>query len=317
MKIENGSGRILVVAFKYNDILYALGTTEYQSSTYKKLVVFYIEGRNPKDFPLQDAFDEVVYVKYLDGIKNLWRNLIKIKSMQWDCDVLTYSNPILLATKLITKLSYAKTVIWLEDGLMNYYPLTDIRFTTSRTLKQAMQAILRLNDQSVFDNKLLVTYLLCPNMAVSYWGELRLLNFDKVLFNNKLLDMLSFVEGKKLFIGQPLYNTAGISKKIYTHCVNKVISNFKIDYYVPHYGSQNEDIHCEYLNLQDYHITFEFLACAYNFTIYSVNSTLLYSTKKINPKVRSFMVYLNGVDNNIPILKNTVNGIINPYESEL
>lgn len=301
---------ILVVAFKYNDILYSLGTSEFQEAEYKKLVIFFVEGRNPEDFPFQDAFDEVEYVKYNDDVKNLWRNIMRIRKMKWSCDVLTFSNPILLATKYISKLSKAKKILWLEDGLMNYYPLSDIPFNSSRAFKKTIQFILGLNDKKLFGRKELVTYLLCPEMAVSYWGTVRKLSFSQTFVNNTLLKKLSFIQGKKLFIGQALYNTDGISKDYYVDTVNKVIAKEGIDYYVPHYGSKDEKIKCEFLNLQDYHITFEFLACAYSFILYSVSSTLLYSTRKINPDVSTYMVKLEGVDNNKLILQKTVNGII-------
>ena len=301
---------ILVVAFKYNDILYALGTSEFQASTYKKLVIFYINGRNPKDFPLQECFDEVEYIQYQEGIGKLWKNLIRIRSKQWDCDVLTFSNPILLATKYIAKLSKAKKILWLEDGLMNYYPLSDIHFNSSRLLKRTVQFFIGLNDKKIFETKELITYLLCPEMAVSYWGDKKSLNFDKRLFENEMFNKLSFIEGKKLFIGQALYNTDGIDKDYYVDAVNRVIKEYGIDYYVPHYGSKDEMIDCDFLNLQDYHVTFEFLACVYSFTLYSVTSTLLYSTKKINPKVSTYMLNLEGVDNNKPILQKTVDGVI-------
>ena len=57
------NSKIIVIAFKYNDILYALGTSEFREATFRKLVIFYITGRNPKDFPLQDIFNEVEYIK--------------------------------------------------------------------------------------------------------------------------------------------------------------------------------------------------------------------------------------------------------------
>lgn len=58
----------------------------------------------------------------------LWVNLLKIWKMNWNCDVITYSNPLLLATKYLTKISNCSKIIWVEDGLMNYYPLSDIQF---------------------------------------------------------------------------------------------------------------------------------------------------------------------------------------------
>lgn len=302
--------KILVIAFKYNDILYALGTSEFKAATFKKLVIFYIDGRNPKDFPLQDAFNEVKYIRYREGFSNLWRNLLKIRSLHWDCDVLTFSNPLLLATKYIAKLSHSKTIIWLEDGLMNYYPLSDIPGLSHRKIKHTVQDVLRINDEQIFANKELITYLLCPEMAVSFWGEKKALSFDKNLLSRELYEKLTFLEGKKIFIGQALYATDGINKDYYVETVNRVIKEYGIDYYVPHYGSKDEDIKCEFLNLQDYHITFEFLASAISFTLFSVSSTLLYSTKKINSLVKTFMVNLNGVDNNKPILRNTIDGIV-------
>lgn len=61
-------------------------------------------------------------------------------------------------------------------------------------------------------------------------------------------------------------------------------------------------LECPFLNLSDYHITFEFIACAYDFTLYSISSTLLYSTKSINPQVRTYMIRLEGIDTEKPNL---------------
>lgn len=302
--------RLLVIAFKYNDILYALGTNEFQEATYKELVIFYVKGRNPKDFPLQGSFDSVNYIKYHSSLMLLWLNLLKIRFKSWRCDVLTFSNPILLAIKLISKLSKAKKVLWLEDGLMNYYPLSDISYSSSQRIKLWAQAIFRLKDEVAYGNKEQVTYLLCPDMAVSYWGAVKQLCFNIKNFKTDLLEKLSFLDGRSFFIGQPLYYYNNIRKEDYESCVNEIIKKYRVDYYVPHFGSGDEKINCPFLDLQKYHITFEFLACAYQFTLYSINSTLLYSTKKINPQVNTYMVNLKGIDNNKVILQKTVNGII-------
>lgn len=48
-----------------------MATTEFKKSKYKKLVIFYIKGRSPKDFPFQEVFDEVVYVEYFDSISKV------------------------------------------------------------------------------------------------------------------------------------------------------------------------------------------------------------------------------------------------------
>ncbi len=304
------NSKIIVIAFKYNDILYALGTSEFREATFRKLVIFYITGRNPKDFPLQDIFDEVEYIKYGLGTVNMFANLIKICKMDWKCDVLTYSNPLLLATKYITNLSQARKVLLLEDGLMNYYPLTDIHYNSSRRIKELVQKLIGIEDKKVFANKELITYLLCPEMAVSYWGTTKRLMFDKDVIDKEHLYKSSFIKGKKFFIGQALYNTDGISKEYYVNTVNRIIQEYEIDYYVPHYCSADENIQCKYLNMQELGLTFEFLSSAYDFTVFSVSSTLLYSTKKINPSIKSYMVRMQGIKNDQQILQKTVDGII-------
>ena len=54
--------RLLVIAFKFNDILYASSTDEYANATERHLVVF-LEKFDLQKFPLLDQFDKVTAKK--------------------------------------------------------------------------------------------------------------------------------------------------------------------------------------------------------------------------------------------------------------
>ena len=303
---------LLVIAFKYNDILYALSTEEYKQSVYKKLLIIYAERKRPEDFPCQDLFDEVVTIPYIDDLKKMPINIWKIYSKRnfFKSDIIILSNPILLINKLICKLSDSNTAIWVEDGLMNYYPLCNIKERGNITLKKMVEKVLCIPDIEK-RAKHLVTYLLDPPSAKSYWGALKQIRISKDFVHKLHLEELAFLEGKKIFVGQPLYLSSLISIEQYNEKVNKLVEMEKIDYYVPHFwASKHEKIKCNQICLDDYHVTLEFLACVLDFELYAISSSLLYTTKLLNVNVKTHMVDINGLVSNYDIIIKNVNDVI-------
>ena len=60
--VLNRIDTILVIAHKYNDILYAITTEEFMISKRNILLILY-STINPQMFPFQDFFDERHYIE--------------------------------------------------------------------------------------------------------------------------------------------------------------------------------------------------------------------------------------------------------------
>lgn len=104
------------------------------------------------------------------------------------------------------------------------------------------------------------------------------------------------LNGKRIFVGQPLYNTNNCSMELYSQAVNYFIKKYKIDYYLPHfYSSPFESINCKILDLGGNAITLETLAALEHFSLVSFSSSLLFTTRMINPNNESIMVSYPGI----------------------
>ncbi len=304
---------ILVVALKYNDILYALSTEEFEAAKEKKLLIIYANGKMPEKFPCQEFFTSVCYFPYIDNFKKMYVNLYRAYKCRayFESDCVSFSNPVLLITKLIFKYSKAARAIWLEDGLMNYYSLQDIKARNNQYLKQIFQCVFRLPEiESIA--KTSCTYLLQPDFAQSFMGEKHRIVLKPFVIERLSLDSLNFIDGKKIFVGQPLYDTEKISIEEYNAKVNNIISRENIDYYVPHFlASSKEKINAPHIRLEAYNVTLEFIASKYTFEVYSISSTVLYSAKLLNPKIKSHVVNINGLASSRLIIKKIADEIIN------
>lgn len=302
----------LVVAYKYNDILYAICTDEVVNSRKKKLLIIHNSNRNPKDYPAQAFFDEVKYLNYSESNLGMLKNLISIYGLRsfLKADYITISNHILLINKLIVKLSKAKKIILVEDGLMNYYPASDICFNSHRNIKIIIEKLLGLCEiQKIKCSQ--ATYLLKPEVACTYIGTKKQLEVKGDALSCLNLDAMSFLNGKKILVGQPLYDMNVCSIDEYNSIVNKVIKENSIDYYIPHYfASDLEKINCKKINLDNYHVTLEYVACKYNFDVYSFSSTILYSSKLLNNGIHSYMLKIPSYTVNQKIILETVDEII-------
>lgn len=277
---------ILVIARKFNDIFYALSTEECKCATYKVLVI--VAANSQFDvYPLKDEFDKVYFIdssiKNFEGIVSQLIQVMKIKTHS--CKTAIMSNPILIINQLLIKQFKVKDIHFIEDGLMNYYD-----FKPSKSIsKKLLQFILGIN-QKKFLEKINSTYLLSPENGQFYFGEKKKLDTDKTLLDNIKFPNLN---GKRIFVGQnmylPCYGVCNVEE--YNNFVNHIIDKYDIDYYLPHSNfSKDEKIKCPILNLDKYHVTLEYCAAKFNFTLYSYNSSVLYTTKLINSNIKSISI---------------------------
>lgn len=276
---------LLVIARKFNDIYYAMSLPEWDMADQRQLIII-ANGIPQKSFPHQDKFDKVKYF-YYNGEST--KNVLKVLAHLRKSDIPTartiiLSNPVLVTNQYIIRKANPSSVIFIEDGSMNY-----TGFVPSKSIaKKILQLSIGILEKKIF-NRIAFTYLFYPEKATFYFGLRKKLSLrTEILPKN---DKVSIIEGKKLLVGQPLYVTGHLSLERYNELVNQTIQELGIDLYVPHaFSSDKEDIRCPKFNLNDYNVTLEAIAASHSFTIYSFGSTVLYSCRTINPAVRSILL---------------------------
>lgn len=277
---------VLVIAFKFNDIYYALSTEESKRAARKFLLIIETPQCGSSEFPLQDRFQEVRTIVYNKTYVGLLEACLHAKRVckGWQIDTVILSNPILVLNQFVYCLVGGKSLTWVEDGLMNYM------FTSmpNSFFKKIAQFLLGVSDAGMF-NTSSTTYLLQPEMASFYGGKRRQLNLSPLGIESQLTPMLS---GKKIFYGQDFYPLF-CTKEEYLRLVNEAVDKFDIDYYIPHlFSSPNEDIHCAKLDLANYHVTLEMVAPCVDFDLFTFGSSVIYTTKLINPAIRTHLIHV-------------------------
>lgn len=305
---------MLVVARKFNDIFYAMTTSEWTEAKKRTLLIITDKLRK-EDYPELEAFDEVYCLKSdfnsIHAIPSLILRLKKLLS-KIDFSTVLISNIAIVANKYILSNPKCENAILLEDGIMNYKNFKESQ-SSSKTL---IMKLLKISNERI-QKKITKTYLLDPLTGYYFFGKkvkLQLSNLCNINRGNMNL------EGKRIFIGQPLYlayvgNTITVEE--YSNRVNEIIHQYFIDYYVPHtMSSEDEAIDCEKFDIGEHSITFEVLSALYNLEFYSISSSVLYSTKIVNPRTKCHMIIIPEVpkipDSNI--LYNYVDDIINLKE---
>lgn len=307
--MEFKSKTILVIAHKYNDIIYAISTPEFKKAINRKLIILGDQEKY-KNFPFLYFFQEIVYVKYKFSTINILIDLFRIcaNRKKIKCDCVFFVNPLLVIDQYIFRKSKAEACIWVEDGLMNYDPksksssLLKSGFCSSLG-KKMIQKILRVSN-NLFPQYTLCTYLLCPLKATWFYGEKKQLVIDVEIVD---LSVFSYIKGKKIFIGQNLYPQF-CSIEQYCKLVNIVIEKYDIDYYVPHLcSSEKEKINANIIDLSKTQFTFEVISAYLSFSIYSFGSSLLYTTKQINSSIISNLIKVPFYDvSNFDVISSTV-----------
>lgn len=112
---------ILVIARKYNDIIYAVSTSEFKHASERNLLII---SQNPSNqFPLKEKFDKILRLEIPDvslrSQFNLFKKIYLIQS-ELMCDTIFLSNIVLSSHQYIVKKSKCNKIILLEDGYMNY-----------------------------------------------------------------------------------------------------------------------------------------------------------------------------------------------------
>lgn len=287
------SEKIIVVAHKYNDILYSVDTEEFKNSHFKQLLIFKLPQFKQDDFPFLDKFDKVFIFEY--DKENIRKNIIRflfyvIKNRkELASNIAFFSNPNLLYNKIFAKLTNLKTSILVEDGLLNY---VEIKNHISWS-KKLFQKLLNIND-SLLLSKTEKTYLSMPEKATLFGGNRVKLILSRTI-DKGLTEILELLKGKKVFIGQNLYPKF-CSADVYYSLVRKVMLEYSIDYYVPHaYEEYNNQLN-EFNIYTVRKYTFEYFAQFIPFHIYSFASSLLMSSKIVNNNIESNLIRIKYCD---------------------
>lgn len=300
--------RMLVLARKYNDIFYAISTDEWQKC--EEHFLLFITDRLQKDhYPLEESFDKIFTILAKGTALHILYQVHKIKKIikHIDYDYITTSNLALTANLYMLSRRKTKDVILIEDGLMNYKDF----HTSDDTKKKMLMKILGINEEDV-QAKVSKSYMLMPESAKYYYGVLKPLLLDGKNVC-KQLGIGQELEGKSIFVGQPVYMAHDITIKEYSDFVNRIIKEFDIDLYLPHTLSSNQEIiNAKIFDITKSKATLELYASVYNFKIYSFNSSVLYSTKLINRNVETYSIEIKDVvkipDGNI--MRKMVNDIL-------
>lgn len=298
-----------MIARKFNDIFYAISTPEWEYYNSHVLVIF-ANDEFAVQFPFKEKFDKVYVFDSSRKRKNdlgiIWR--LKTRQEELKCTAIMLSNIVLIVNQYLIKISQCQSIFLLEDGLMNY---CNFKPSNSR-LKLFVQCLLGINQRKLIDS-VKNTYLLVPNMAQFYGGVRAQLN--PLPIQNVEANLLSKIKGKKIFVGQCLYRFGYMSIEKYNELVNAMIKKYDIDFYLSHaFSLEGEQIDCPILNLAQFGITLEFLASQTSFTLYSFSSSVLYTTRVINPDVMTYLIQIKEQSSasSFPIFLKYCSGFINP-----
>lgn len=279
----------VIIAHKYNDVYYALNTLEFKESNYRVLIIIEKGLITRDDFPFKYYFDEIESLNVKSNLEYI-KLLFKLNLILSNYNSITYiflSNPILLINQRIEKIINPNAIILLEDGVMNYK-----QFIPSKAIiKQMVQRLLGISNNRMYD-KIIETYLLKPEDAKYAFGKVKKLEVSNIEDQIKA-GLKKKLNNKKIFVGNDLYRYGYTNIDDYNFMLNKVINEFKIDYYIPHaFASYKEKAECEILDLSSEAITLEMIAGTVNhFEIYSFGSSVNYSCKYINRNIKSILIY--------------------------
>lgn len=276
---------MIVIARKYNDIFYSLSIPEWADFESHILIMIGNE-ENIENPPLLSKFDEFIKIKKSNNILSqiIKELLISKRFKNKRAKLLTISNPEMLSSECLIKFLNPEKVIFLEDGLMNYYEYNP----SNGIIKNVIRFCLGVNKKNTI-NKIVKTYLLAPELAKYYFGKKCKLHIN-IPFNSLHSTDIKLNENR-IFIGVPLYQSKLCTIEEYNNIVNRLIKELGIGIYIPHaYSSSEEYINTKVLNIWNYKLTLELIAKYNNFDIYSFYSSILFTTKYINDNIRTFAI---------------------------
>lgn len=296
-----------IVSWKYNDIFYGLAAVSSTDNAERLLIV--IKSQNYSNYiPCKNEFAKSIIIDHVGSTNyDFLKTLRTIKNVlkNYEIENIYLSNAILIINQIICKVCSVKNVYLLEDGLMNYY-----NFESNKEFsKVLMQKIFGVSDNKIYDI-VKKTYLLQPEKAVYYKGEIKKINLNNINISSEIINQLN---NKSILIGMPLYKKGKINVSEYNQLINKLISDYNIDLYIPHlFASDIEQVDCPVLDLSRIGCTLEVMATKIDFKIFSFGSSVSYSTKLINPNVCSILFRTRYVDYaKLGIIVSTVDEIIN------
>lgn len=283
---------LIVLARKYNDIYYSICTEEWQS--HKRHVLLIMPNRaDACSYPCQSMFDEVIVlpadksISIIDRLFYIFTLKKYLKGVKGDLIVM--SNPEMFINRIIYKFTQCNGIIFVEDGLMNYY-----NYKAGNGLIKKFLSFCYGVSNNCYLPKIIKTYVNYPEKSKYFFGKTVKLNLSDIVtdpFLNITHINIPNLNGKRILIAQDVVEPG--DENIYKHAgfFNSIIKEFKIDYYVPRCAHFKEKISgCEILNINDTGLTLELLAGKYNFEVYGFSTSLLFTLKAINPQIKSHRI---------------------------
>lgn len=272
----------VVVAHKFNDIYYSASTNEFKESKYRILIIIEKGGLKCKHFPLQGLFDRVYVVNSLLVIRMFGLFFLSLRAFFLGrIEYMFVSNPVLVLNQFLHNVLRRPMVVLVEDGLMNY-----VSFEESNSIfKKVVQYCLRVSTIG-FCNRIGKSYLTSPSEGVYFFGDCQVLTLTaNVEDDHKIQEC---VGGKSIFIGGNYYEYGYMSVDQYSRMVNKLMSDFSIDFYLPHaFASSKERIDGNVLNINASRLTLEVVSRFTCFDLYSFGATSSFTCKNINPCIKT------------------------------
>ena len=293
--MNNSSDKILVVARKYNDIFYAISTSEWSQCS-KHYLLMITDRLDQNEYPMQHLFDKVWSVHAeLSHVAILKQVFILSRILnQLDYNLVTISNIVTVANLYILNHTKTAKIIMLEDGFMNYYNFVP----SNNRIKRLLMKLLFINVDRVY-KKIGSCYLLEPNRAKYYFGLKKQLRIDA----DHILKSVPLILGNSfslvIIIGLILTVIFYIFKEpiVMAFGASENTAQYAIDYYLSHtMSSKKENVVCEHIDMSSLQLTLEVLSSIYNMKIYSFSSSVLFTTKLINHKTETFAVTHPKVD---------------------
>ena len=281
--------KILVVAFKFNDVLYASATDEFSRANERHLLVFN-DRVDIGTFPLLGEFAKVFSKKIKkDRLAQLFAALSVLTSGQLDgyYNQIIIANPFILITKLIISKIRSEDVILVEDGAMNYYRYKENRFL----LKELVERFLFVGDTY---KKITSTYLVSPERAFCYFGRKR--RIDVAVVGNWLSCPPSLIDrltDKKILVGGGVIEFLDKDKK--KSVLEKVVRDNGVQIYIPHHAHPEPISGVENIFISDFGVTLEcMLPLIGRSELYTFGSSVALHAKAINADIRTVFFKLSG-----------------------
>jgi hypothetical protein len=273
--------KIVVIAFKFNDILYASCTPEFQVAN-RRVIIILADKLAREKFPYLDLFDEVHYYQVpstrIDQIF-LASKIARQHGAVLDKSMLFIANPYIILIQLIILFGRVSRGVMIEDGVMNYYLENDRQsFDLLRKIQYRFFELCGLWKRFEF------AYLLQPEKAVRYLGQPRKLYVNRNITSDRSFLVSSLLNEKSILVGGGAIEFLDPQRK--KALVEAVCNQLKIDFYVPHHTDTVGAFGVDLLIVSDESLTLEMVYpyCT-ALKVYSFGSTASFNSKRINSTI--------------------------------